>query len=115
MKRKSYKRTFGGNSGYVGYSMSVRALEAKNNGRFSKTQFKKEYSISEKLLNVFVELDIISDKEWHHTSKYGNRTIFYSWVEESSFDCYIQNKSIINTFIRHNELDKITELFENFV
>jgi hypothetical protein len=113
--RRSYKRRFGGNSGYVGYSMSVRALNAKNDGRYPKTQFKKEYSISEKTLNVLVDLDIISDKEWHHTSKYGNRTTFYSWVEESSFECFIQNKSIISSFIRKNQLDKIIELFETFV
>ena len=36
-------RIVGGNSGYVGYSMSKRAAEAKEKGRFPKTQFVKEY------------------------------------------------------------------------
>jgi hypothetical protein len=108
-------RAIGGNSGYVGYSMSVRAMEAKDNGRYPKTQFKKEYSINDKTLNVLVDLGIIDNTEWHHTSKYGNRTTFYSWVEESSFECFIQNKSIISSFIRKNQLDKIIELFETFV
>lgn len=34
-------KTFGGNSGYVGYSMSKRALNARNEGSYPKTDFKK--------------------------------------------------------------------------
>ncbi|MBR5898580.1 MAG: hypothetical protein IKZ14_03835 [Muribaculaceae bacterium] len=36
---------FGGNSGYVGYSMSKRAAEAREEGRYPKTDFKKVYRI----------------------------------------------------------------------
>lgn len=39
-------KTFGGNSGYVGYSMSKRALNARNEGSYPKTDFKKEYSVT---------------------------------------------------------------------
>lgn len=35
-----YRTVFGGNSGYVGYSMSKRAAEAKEEGRYPKTEFR---------------------------------------------------------------------------
>lgn len=109
------RRYFGGNSGYIGYSMSVNAMEAKNNGRYPKTQFKKVYSINDEKLSIFVNLDIISDKEWHHTSKYGNKTTFYSWIEEKYLDCYRLNKSLINNLIKAKHFDEIKTLFEDFV
>lgn len=75
-KRRNY---YGGNSGYVGYSMSVRAAEAREDGKFPKTDFCREYGISPKLLAALVEAGVVNDDEWHHTSKYGNRTTFYEW------------------------------------
>ncbi len=77
-----FRRSFGGNSGYVGYSMSKRAEQAREEGRFPKTDFKKEYAMPEKTLQVLTEAGIISNDEWHHTSKFGNRTTFYGWNSE---------------------------------
>ena len=75
-RRRNY---YGGNSGYVGYSMSVRAAEAREDGKYPKTDFCREYGISPKLLTALVEAGVVSDSEWHHTSMYGNRTTFYEW------------------------------------
>lgn len=78
-RRRSY---YGGNSGYVGYSMSVRAEEARANGKFPKGDFCREYGISPKLLAALVEAGVVNDSEWHHTSMYGNRTTFYEWEQD---------------------------------
>ena len=40
------------NSGYVGYSRSVRASQARQNGSFPKTDFKKEYGLSAKAFDA---------------------------------------------------------------
>lgn len=69
---------FGGNSGYIGYSESKRSLEAKNSGKFPKSVFKKEYNISEKKFKELEDRGVIYVSEWHHTSKFGNRTNFYA-------------------------------------
>ena len=61
-------RLVGGNSGYVGYSMSKRAEQAREEGRYPKTDFKKVYNISDKTLKALVSAGIIDDNEWHHTS-----------------------------------------------
>ena len=73
---------FGGNRGYVGYSMSKRAVNARNEGKLPKTDFKKEYGISGKLFNILSNIGVIGIQEWHHTSMYGNRTDFYGWNDE---------------------------------
>ena len=78
----SFRQWYGGNSGYVGYSMSRRAAEAREEGRFPKTDFKKEYHVSEHALKALVRTGFIDGSEWHHTSKYGNRTPFYGWTDE---------------------------------
>ena len=61
-------RLVGGNSGYVGYSMSKRAEQAREEGRYPKTDFKKVYNISDKTLKALVSAGIIDDNEWHHAS-----------------------------------------------
>ena len=73
---------FGGNRGYVGYSMSRRAANARNEGKFPKTDFKKEYGLSEKLFNILEDMGVIGVQEWHHTSMYGHRTNFYGWEDD---------------------------------
>ena len=83
-RRRSY---YGGNSGYVGYSMSVRAAEAREEGKFPKTVFCKEYKVSPAALNALIEARLIDDSEWHHTSVYGNRTTFYAWVNDWAREC----------------------------
>lgn len=74
--------TFGGNSGYVGYSISKRGHQAKKEGRYPKTQLCKEYGISPRDFNEALDLGIVSRSEWHHTSKFGNRTEFYELEDE---------------------------------
>lgn len=67
-KKLKEHRLVGGNSGYVGYSMSKRAEQAREEGRYPKTDFKKVYNISDKTLKALVSAGIIDDNEWHHTS-----------------------------------------------
>lgn len=73
---------FGGNRGYVGYSMSKRALAARAEGKFPKTYFKKEYGMSERVFKTLLSIHAICTCEWHHTSMYGNVTRFYEWYDE---------------------------------
>lgn len=93
-------RIVGGNSGYVGYSMSKRAAEAKEEGRFPKTQFVKEYGVPATHLDALVAAGIISNDEWHHTSKFGNKTPFYGWVEDNFLQAYNDNKAAIEEIIK---------------
>lgn len=84
------KRYFGGNSGYVGYSKSRRAVEAEYNGLRNKSQMNREFldEVNDILLErgakkitlkkIKDNLANINADEWHHTSKYGNRTDYYS-------------------------------------
>ena len=95
-ERVSFSKRFGGNSGYVGYSMSKRAVQAREEGRFPKTDFKKEYGVSAKAFDALVDAGIISDGEWHHTSMYGNKTTFYSWEEDGFADFYAEHKKEID-------------------
>lgn len=102
---------YGGNSGYSGYSMSKRAVEAREEGRFPKTDFKKAYSIDNRTLDVFVNFGIIDDTEWHHTSKYGNKTTFYSWVDDDDIQIYESNRELIRSLMRNNSFSEIAKLF----
>lgn len=102
-------RIVGGNSGYVGYSMSKRAAEAKEEGRFPKTQFVKEYGVPAAHLDALVAAGIISNDEWHHTSKFGNKTPFYGWVEDSFLQAYNDNKAAIEEIIKqYNGTDPLS-------
>lgn len=74
---RNYNRA---SSGYIGWSESIRSHTAKECGIYPKTQFKKEYHISEKLFQEILAADGF-DEEWHHTSKYFNKTNFYKWNE----------------------------------
>ena len=103
-------RIVGGNSGYVGYSMSKRAAEAKEKGRFPKTQFVKEYGVPASHLDALVEAGIISNDEWHHTSKFGNKTTFYSWSDDVYQQAYNTNKDSINELAKqYNEADSLAK------
>lgn len=95
-----YRTVFGGNSGYVGYSMSKRAAEAKEEGRYPKTEFKREYHITEKSLDMLTRLGFIDNSEWHHTSMYGNKTPFYGWTEDELADDYLKHKKEIDTLCK---------------
>ena len=85
-------RPFGGNSGYVGYSKSKRAVAAENSGLRNKSQMDSSFIeevnklIQEDnpnapkvtLQQVKASLNKITADEWHHTSMYGNQTNYYS-------------------------------------
>lgn len=85
------------NSGYSGFSMSNRAVEAYENGekpisKWTKTAFFEElnenlqdYNIIAEKINALKTLKVSILKErflkkssWHHTSNYFNNTNFYS-------------------------------------
>ena len=104
-------RTFGGNSGYSGYSMSKRAIEARNEGKYPKNDFRRIYKITEKSLQALVELEYISNTEWHHTSSWGNRTTFYAWEDEEALHIYQTNKRTIDKLARENNLLEIMRIF----
>lgn len=78
-------KSIGGNSGYIGYSESVRSYSAKLQGKFPKTFFKKEFGLSEKIFNNLLDRQIVKVSEWHHTSKFGNKTDFYSIIDPLLF------------------------------
>ena len=95
-----YRTVFGGNSGYVGYSMSKRAAEAKEEGRYPKTEFRREYHITAKSLDMLTSLGFINNSEWHHTSMYGNKTPFYGWTEDEFADDYLKHKKEVDTLCK---------------
>lgn len=103
-----YRKPYGGNSGYVGYSISRRGAEAKAEGRYPKTEFRKEYGITEPSLKALVEAGVIDGGEWHHTSSYGNRTAFYGWSDGNGAEAYIRNKGEIDRLSR--VIDKSSKL-----
>ena len=88
----SRRRCFGGNSGYVGYSKSVRAVEAERRGLRNKSQMgiefrdavlddiEQETGLRPKISLAAIKNNLfrIRTDEWHHTSKYGNQTNYYS-------------------------------------
>ena len=108
-------RSFGGNSGYVGYSMSRRAAEARKEGRYPKTDFKKEYKLSDVTLEALLAADVVDNSEWHHTSMYGNRTPFYGWSEKWMPAAYASHKNEIDALAKEKAegyVDKIAEILD---
>ncbi len=94
-----YRRWYGGNSGYVGYSKSKRAVDAEERGLRNASQMNGDFA---KEVNSIIEertgqpskltlkaikgvLSDIRADEWHHTSKYGNRTNYYSAETVASY------------------------------
>ena len=94
-----FRGPVGGNSGYVGYSMSKRAAEAREEGRFPKGDFCKEYGVSRAHFDTLVKAGVIDNSEWHHTSIYGNRTEFYEWSEPEYREMYEEHKREIGQII----------------
>lgn len=89
MKKDGLGRNwYGGNSGYIGYSKSKRAVEAERRGLRNKSQMNREFleEVNEllpperrvTLKKIKENLDNMRYDEWHHTSKYGNKTYYYS-------------------------------------
>ena len=102
-RRKGKDHTiYGGNSGYVGHSMSKRAAEAREEGRYPKNDFRKTYEVSPKSFDALVEAGIINDGEWHHTSVYGNKTTFYGW-DDIDAQIYAENKAEIDGIVKQTK------------
>ena len=125
-------KSIGGNSGYVGYSESVRAYNAKQEGKYPKTLFKKEYGITEKKFKELEERGVIYISEWHHTSKFGNKTdfwavenfiLFYLLIgqKQRAYDCYKNSKKYTaykffnKTKSRENAIKFCNEATEKFI
>lgn len=93
------RRYFGGNSGYVGYSKSKRAVAAENRGLRSKSQMDRDFlnEVNDlivanggnpvTLAQIKRNLQNIARDEWHHTSMYGNKTDYYSAKSIASYFC----------------------------
>ena len=69
MRKK--RNLVGGNSGYVGYSMSKRAAQAYDDGKLT-------YSKLPIWAKRMIDAGLVETDEWHHTSSYGNETPFYN-------------------------------------
>ena len=100
------------NKGYSGYSMSVRALEAYEDGEAPKSKWTKDMmvaAIAEELQNIDRYDDSLMETvekfptwylfrtyfystSWHHTSKYCNETVFYG-IDESAVKDLADNPS----------------------
>lgn len=93
-------KSIGGNSGYIGYSMSKRAMKARNEGAYPKSDFKREYSVTSSHFEYLESAGIVYVSEWHHTSKFGNCTDFYRWDEDNYMSMYLDNKKTISTLIK---------------
>ena len=114
------RRYFGGNSGYVGYSKSKRAVAAEERGLRNKSQMDASFRDSVNTLIVQrggspVTLKAIKDAtnkvvadEWHHTSMYGNKTDYYS---AETIAAYFAGPS--RQKIRENELKKQLALYRD--
>lgn len=103
-------RAFGGNSGYDGYSMSVRARKARAEGKYPKTDFRKIYHLTDAAFNALLRTMYIINSEWHHTSKFGNRTEFYEWDKPELATFYLENKKQIDLLAREKDYDAIEDI-----
>lgn len=87
---------WGKNSGYKGWSMSVRAASAYSDGekplsKWSKSDILSGYS--ENMAQQLKRFNLATLKHncleytcWHHTSKFCNKTDFYRLKEEDELD-----------------------------
>lgn len=85
------------NRGYVGYSMSVRAYDAYENGEKPWSKWTKALLLEaleaegvdvSQLADVDAEVlrrEFLIDSSWHHTSSYFNATSFYSVKSDPEF------------------------------
>gem|GEM_PF-1460065 len=94
------KKSGGARFGYIGYSMSERAHQARMEGRYPKTDFKKEYDMPQPTLDALVQAGVIDGSEWHHTSKAYNKTTFYGWNDEACIATYKAHKAEIDAWAK---------------
>lgn len=111
-----YYGSFGMNSGYAGWSMSKRAVEAYESGEMPKSKWTKTA-----IINAIFDAIAISDeqpkfnlrtlenysrdtlfcvfltyKSWHHTSSHCNKTDFYGLIDLSGILAVTDHELIIN-------------------
>lgn len=74
-------------AGYAGYSMSNNAIAAEYRGLFvaSKVAQKLRRFKSFKGITASDVAEVLQAEEWHHTSKFYNRTNYYNYAEELSY------------------------------
>lgn len=91
------------NSGYSGYSMSNRAVDAYEDGEMPLSKWTKKMIISEVVehehfteeelkkypKNVLAEY-FLFESSWHHTSKFCNATDFYSIDEDIAKEGFVK-------------------------
>ena len=109
--------------GYSGYSMSVNAVEAQENGvkPLSKFNAKDAQEVSE-ILNEKISTkelkNLLSDfgdtGEWHHTSKFYNKTPHYSVAEMFlSLDKVKKRLALKNT--KKDIIEANTQLYNDYI
>ncbi len=78
------------NFGYTqredGSRISNRALDAEENGSFTKGKFCTVYGVSRDNFNTLLQCGIIKNTEWHHTGANFNRSDFFSWADSNRSD-----------------------------
>ena len=75
------------NDGYTqredGTNLSVRALDAEEDGSFSRGNFVKAYKVAKKDFDLLQSLGVIKNTEWHHTGNNFRETDFFTWVDST--------------------------------
>ena len=110
-------------SGYIGYSMSRRALSAYDNGELPASKFKDELKRICPLLKGITTSDVknyVYRSSWHHTSSKYNRTNFYhiDRVDESNLcNIYnaIQSRKIHKKMVKNGVIIPECDLKANFL
>lgn len=103
------------NNGYDGYSMSNRAVEAYKNGEMPLSKWTKKAilaAIEQEYPNLYSQFDfkklsteslksLLTKTSWHHTSKFFNKTDFFSLSDLSDF-----KKKDYNYLIKNQNINK---------
>ena len=67
-------------------------------------------------LDALVAAGIIDNGEWHHTSKFGNKTVFYGWADDAYADFYAEHKAEVDAMAKGENIDGslfVAEVEEN--
>jgi hypothetical protein len=101
---------------YIGYSMSKRAIIAYREG---KVPFSKLSPLTRRVLNIITDGNPQEQaSEWHHTSKYYNKTFFYDKIIEEVINKNIEQakelirivKEMFNHYIEKHNIDFKNEI-----
>lgn len=113
---------FNMNSGYSGYSMSNRAVEAYADGEMPLSKWSKQLIIDEVVeYDHFTKEDLkkytkkvlteyfLERSSWHHTSSYCNETYFYSINEDRAEEGSIEDLEELKEYYK-KETKKVEKL-----